>query len=466
MNITFLKAFRHYQSFAFVRWLRYKREWSQISRSGSRMRALALTFHEAFRQQNSHALEHRLFQAALAGSLLVPWMLVLSRSLAEVCAQLSVLCFLVTCYRARRWGWVSDPVCRVGFMAWGWMLLIVSPLADNPLESLGVALAWIRWILLYAALRHWVWATPAALRMQAANIVLLLALVIVDTLWQYVFGVSLSGNYPNESYRLTGPMDNLKVGIFIAKLSFPVAVIWLVHGMITRNSLHKISAGAFYLLSFMTVMLSGERTATFSSLLAMITVVVLLAWMDRANRRFYLLSIAGLLCLFFAVLFTQPILQDRLQTLAHILREFPSSAYGQLFWVGYDIGFSHWFSGAGLKGFRTLCLPYLESGQVTHCNLHPHNPYIEWFAEMGLPGLLWFCALIAALAANLSPALKANNKHLKIIALCAAGLLVMHFFPLMATQSIFSNWPTLLLWFSLALGMSAPAMVQSTDINR
>ncbi|NBO17824.1 MAG: O-antigen ligase domain-containing protein [Proteobacteria bacterium] len=398
------------------------------------------------------------WRVAFAACLLLPWMLVFSRSLAEACLALSSVAFLWRSYAVKDWQWLRDPFCRIGFLAWAWMLL-VSPFAANISGSFGLAAAWIRWVLLYASLRHFALADGRAVYVAGLNIVLLMAVVLIDTWWQYAFGISLSGNTPNVDYRLTGPLDNVKVGIFIAKLSFPsAAIMWFWSAR--RGSRRGQGLSLAYLgACIFTVMLSGERTATFSSLLAVCTIVLPLLWLDAKHRRLYLGLLLTSLAALFGLLATQTVLQDRLATLSHILGEFPNSAYGQLIWVGYKLGVAHPWFGAGLKGFRELCLPFLESGQVTHCNLHPHNPYVEWFAELGVMGLALLLALIIALARLALRHVGRGQGARNVPALFLLALLVLHFFPFMATQSIFSNWPAMLLWYSISIGVSALNML-------
>ncbi|MBY0407538.1 MAG: hypothetical protein K2Q01_07585, partial [Rickettsiales bacterium] len=106
-----------------------------------------------------------------------------------------------------------------------------------------------------------------------------------------------------------------------------------------------------------------------------------------------------------------------------------------------------------------LCLPMLESGAVNHCNLHPHNAYVEWFAELGAPGLLLFMALVAALCLRPWHALRRNRGPGRVLAALALGVMLLHFFPFMVTQSFFSNWPALLLWYSITIASASLNML-------
>jgi O-antigen ligase len=402
----------------------------------------------------------RLWLVAFGGVLLLPVMLIFHRGGSDVLVVLIGLLFMVESYLSRNWRWTEDRVVRVGLVAWAWMILMVSPFAYDPQQSFATALPWFRFIVFYAALRHWVLKREEPLMIVAMGLVWVLALVMADTLWQYVFHISLSGNPIDSSGRLTGPMDNVKVGLYMARLALPALVLTLFFFRDKPNWL--ISLALFWLVCIATVLLSGERTPFFSLMLGILTTIGILIVSEPKRRSYYILCLL-LLTLCFQILFhTQPWLQLRAHALYGTLYDFKNSSYGQLFWLGYELGKEYWATGTGFKGFRELCTDYLAAGTLTHCNLHPHNPYIEWFAETGPAGLAIFVALVAAFLQQGIRAVRAGGG---ILAAGALGVCIMQFFPLMATQSFFSNWPAMVLWYSLAIAFSSLNLLQ-VNANR
>ncbi len=396
---------------------------------------------------------------ALALCLLVPWLLIVSRGISDGAGAALAVLFLLHSWQTKNWRWLKNPVIRACALAWLWMLT-ASLFATDIRESFKVAGPWARWGLLYASLVFWVLVPAKSLRLCALNIAFMLCLVIIDTVWQYHFGVSLTGHVPNANYRLTGPMDNVKVGIFIAKLCFPACAILLYQAMQAKRPRAIWGTLALLVISVATVMLSGERTAFFSCLLALGVLIATLVLAEPTLRAKSLLAAATAIVLSLGLLYTQPVLQQRLAWLSTNIENFKTSSYGELSWVGYQIGSSHPVTGAGLKGFRELCPAYKDSGQVSDCNLHPHNSYVEWFAELGVPGLLAFLLLVAALTRETWRATKANRGAGRIMAALSLGVMAMHFFPLMVTQSFFSNWPALLLWYSISIAIASLNMVK------
>ena len=386
--------------------------------------------------------------------LLTPWMLIWSRGAADgITVALSIL-FLWRSYRLKDFLWTQDNFLRICFLAWAWLILVVSPFAYDPLTSFLNAIAWGRYALFYAAIRHWLLTSRQPILYITLMLTALLVFCAVDTLWQYMTGISLTMHPINATGRLTGPMSNVKVGIFMAKLLLPTSGLLLFFAS-EKSLKFVITSIVFVLFCYAIIMLSGERTAFAVSSISMFAAAVLLAISDKKIRP---ICVGLFLCATLGagvLLYTQSWLQLRLQFTIDTLSDFKHSAYGQLFWVGYELGKHHLATGVGLKGFRELCFDYLASGQVNHCNLHPHNHYIEWFAEAGCAGVLLFCMMIAALLLEVKKFFVLKNGNQKIISVTALAVCIMSFFPLAGTQSFFSNWPAILLWFSIAIAFSA-----------
>jgi hypothetical protein len=393
--------------------------------------------------------------AAYAATILLPWGLIFSRGLADACCAFIGLLFLWESYAKKQWGWLADPLVKLGIIAWIWLLVIITPFAASPPESFFVAAPWIRYILLYAALRHWVLTGRKELLLLVKALAFMLALVMVDTLWQYITGTSLSGHIRDESGRLTGPMSNVKVGIFTAKLLLPISGICLFFSVLNRKRNYIVYSISLLLGGIMIIMLSGERTAFFSTIIAVSALAACLAIVEPTFRKILLIGIAILTIGVGFMFVTQHWVQIRAHDFYLTISNFFASNYGQLFKAGYFIGKEHWLTGAGLKGFRELCPELITSHKVEYCNLHPHNPYLEWFAEAGAVGILLFISMVAYMAYICLKAFRRQQGMYRILPAFAFACIISNFFPFMPTQSIFSNWPAILLWYCVSIAISS-----------
>ncbi len=408
---------------------------------------------------------------AYVATFFLPFALIFSRAAADVCCVIIGILFLWQSYENKKWDWLNSPFIKVGLLAWLWLMLVVSPFAIIPKESLSVAAPWIRYILLFAALRYWVLVKPESIFLLGKILATMLAFVMVDTIWQYVYGVSLSGNLRYESGRLTGPLDNVKVGIFIAKILLPAIGICLFFSLRDKRHLWMIFAILLFVVSETVILLSGERTAFISSVIGLISVVVLLAMAERRVRVIAPFIVVFFTAIFFYLVKTQDWVLLRFIELKDTIFTFADSAYGKLFNAAYIIGENNWLNGAGLKGFRILSSaiedkknPYCNGD---YCNLHPHNTYLEWFSEAGVVGLLFYSVMVIILFVTALRCFKMSGGIYRLLPAIAFGTVFINFFPLMVTQSIFSNWPAILLWYSVAVSFAALNLCKnSTSVGK
>ncbi|MDX1975788.1 MAG: O-antigen ligase family protein [Rickettsiales bacterium] len=391
-----------------------------------------------------------MWRAAFIMTVLIPLMLIVSRALADGFTALIGILFLVQCARTRSWAWLDDPFIRLALAIWIW-LLFVSGFANSPPASYGVALPWIRYILFAAALRHWVLVDGKHTQRLVALTAGLLVLVMIDSFWQYITDVSITGHLKVEGRRLTGPFDNVKVGIYLAKLLLPVCGVGLYYASQNSSRRQFVLYALLLVAGLLIVLLSGERTAFVSLTGSLLAMGLILAICQPRLRLPVLGSIAAFLALFVVLYHTQPLVHDRLGHMLVIFGDIRASAYGQLFWVAWQLGQEYWMLGAGLKGFRVLCLPFLEQGAILNCNLHPHNPYLEFLSETGVMGMTLFIALVVAILWKAIRSIQRRSDYGILPGLLLFGVCVLEFFPFMPTQSIFSNWPAILLWYGVAL---------------
>jgi O-antigen ligase len=397
-------------------------------------------------------------------ALLLPWGLIFSRGLAEACVAIIGLLFLIESFRCKNWQWLRDPVVKIGLLTWGWLLL-TSFFATNPLEAFSLAAPWIRYLLLYAALRSWILIQKESLLLFSKIMAIMLCLVIIDTIWQYIVGTSLTGHLRDSSGRLTGPMDNVKVGIFMAKMLVPCIGILLFFAAIQQNYRLLSIATALLFTAIATIMITGERTAFASTVIGFFTAAILLALSEKKLRG---LALGGMIIIILAagfLFYTQGWVQDRAQQFYSTISSYPVTEYGQLAKAGILMGQDHLLTGAGLKGFRALCPDLLAAGKVTVCNLHPHNPYLEWFAETGIMGLLLFISLVLCLFITAIKNFIKQNGTERLLPALVLACLIINFFPFMPTQSIFSNWPTILLWYSVSVTLSALNVLKENNAH-
>ncbi len=382
-----------------------------------------------------------------------PLALLFARGAADVIVVLIGLSFLFVCVRSGRWEWLRETPVVLAIVLWVFLNFVVSPFAVDPIVSFGRSLPWIRFVMFYAAVTVWLLTDERDLRRMAWWMAGVLALVIADVLAQGLSGVTLTG-HPIQSTRLTGPLDRPNIGMLLAKFGFPT--LGLLACVCRRTSTRWAVAATAGLCAFMfvAILLTGERGATALTLLGLsLTIVIFFAAYPR-----WRLAAAGALAALAgsaaAVAMAVDRIRLRLVNFVDDLSRFGETIYGELFALSLRVFADYPLSGAGLKNFRTACVPYRDAGVISECHPHPHNIYLEWLSEAGAVGFLLFAAFVVSLFAALARAARSGSADAGSMGFLL-GALLMSLFPLTVSQSFFSNWPAMLLWFSIALTMAA-----------
>ena len=399
----------------------------------------------------------RLRQFNLALFLALPLAILVMRAAADAIVVIIALSFLVACARSRYWAWMREPPVAIAFVLWAVANVIVSPFAMDVGDSFGRSLPWIRFVLFYAAVTMWLVTGERELRLVGWWMAAVIALFATDALAQHLTGVSLSGN-EIAGRRLTGILDRPNLGILLAKFGFPTLA--LLAWFCARGARRVVVAAsvAVGLLIFVTIFLTGERAAT---LLSLIGLSIALAWVFAMVPRLRLAATTvffGLAGVLAAVIALEERLQVRALRLADELSNFGGSSYGELFTVAFRAFADHPLTGVGLRSFRLACPEYASLGYIRRCLAHPHNIYLEWLSEGGAIAFAVFVAFVVALFVALWRLIRRDGVDAVSGGLLAGALLV-SFFPFTASQSFLSNWPAVLLWFSVALAMASAGVM-------
>lgn len=392
---------------------------------------------------------------------LFPWLMMLGRTYAEICVGLVGILFLWRSAATRHWQWLRTPYVKVGLLAWAWLMLVVSPFALNPDKSFMLALAWIRYLLLVVAMREWLLVEERDRIKVALSLAAVLLFCALDTLWQYRTGLSLTGHVVAGPGRLTGPFVNPKVGVFMMRLLLPtIAILALI--VAHRPSPRRLAAlGALALVSISTIILTGERTAAMMTVLAFVLMAGLIGWRVRRLRLPALMGVSAVAIAFYGLYLTQPWVQNTVTRATEHVSNFSTTPYGEVFAAAWNTGQQHWLTGTGMQGFRIVTAELYEGAadRLTFKEkyMHPHNSYLEWFAEAGLVGLLLYIALVGSFVREGISRFRAATGAEVIAPAAMLAVCLLHFFPFVSTQSYFANWTALQVWFSVGLVFSMAA---------
>ena len=389
----------------------------------------------------------------------LPVCMVAGRSAMEVCFALLALLFLVHCVKHREWRWFRPTWVKLALGCWLY-LLCLSIVNLETADNLDRGLYFGRFLFGALAIQWALSADRQAAGLLFKSLCVCVLFIVFDVFYQYCAGADLFGRKP-KGVRLTGPFSDLRAGGMLLWMSFPV-LVWFAGGKIieAKPFLSRALSSLVIVGCVAAIFVSGERMALLMALFGL-SLVVVLSPMKKS-----VLVAASLLGLAFVValgITNQKIVERQFASSKTVIMNFADSQYGQLWRNGVKIGMQNPLFGVGPRNFRQVCpaLPPLDIGDYPvriQCSTHPHNIYIEWFAETGLLGLALFLALSFLWLKTLFKARRVDRRNLVLTGLTIS--VIIRLWPVQTTGSFFSNSSALPFWIMLgwALAMANEAM--------
>ena len=209
--------------------------------------------------------------------LLLPLLFMHAKALAEVAMALLGLAFLLRSARAGDWGWLREGWVRLGAVWWLWLVLCSLPgIGIGGWHSCVQALATVRFLLLVAALEHWL-LRDAVWRRRLQAVLAAAALYIgLNALLQLVAGTNLWGWPRSNDGALTGPFGKARAGAPLSRLLFPALLPPAGRLLARRRWPATLAAGALAIAGIGVMVLIGQRTPLLLTLLGLLVSGLLL----------------------------------------------------------------------------------------------------------------------------------------------------------------------------------------------
>lgn len=393
---------------------------------------------------------------ALVLTSFIPLLLLFSRVAADAALTITGVLFVIHCIRAKDYSYLKQPIVITLILLWIWFMVSSCSALANNIHSFLSSFVYIRFILFFASCIYWLFTDIKALQFAGKIILMTIMIAASDALFQFISGFSISGK-PHLGGRLTSFLRRPDIGIYLAKLIFPIIAlqIWSVSNSADKRT---VSLNCFLLFFVIAVIfLTGERTATALSLCGL-TIALLITAINSSHFRMYTITAIGsIIGAFILIVYKVPFIYQRTIEFVRDVSHFPNSLYGQLFkasilsWYNYGI-----FTGVGIHQFRNSCPAFKEEGLVTYCDIHSHNLYLEILSESGIIGLCLFIIFVFLCLRQVALSAISERKNLgrfvsSILAL--AGLFTI-LFPISVTMSFITNWSATLNWTGISLCMS------------
>ncbi len=382
--------------------------------------------------------------------LLGPFIYLIERDPADLWLTVIAIFFLIRCIKNKDWDWMSQLWFKLALIFW-FFSLFSGLTSTDPLFSFSQGFVWIRFPLYVAAAQVWL-AKDRDIRVMMLLSMIMGVIIMVIIL----FSEAILAN----KHRLTWPYGDTTPGGYLAKFSLPAFCIMLAIS-VSRLKIQSIVLGLVCVLCFSATILTGERVNVL--ILICSGIIAGIAWKPRF-KIYCMLILTQLLALLF-VAYTNPDLKVRLgkNFLNHIPFIYSSAVsldknpYWGAWRGGIQQGLLTPVKGIGPSGTRKTCskldtnLPVWLPGK-NYCGNHPHNFYIQLFAETGLIGLLIGCLMFFSI---ISTCYNARRKNVNCPMSSTAFIIPFaFFFPLQQFGSFYGQWGNLFTWFAIAFAVS------------
>ncbi|HNL80904.1 MAG TPA: O-antigen ligase family protein, partial [Agitococcus sp.] len=174
-------------------------------------------------------------------------------------------------------------------------------------------------------------------------------------------------------------------------------------------------------------------------------------------RKLLYVSLLTVLVLFTVlIIFNHAILVKRAMPFIEALKNFSSTTYSDIFNSAYQLWQTSPLVGVGTRMYNEVCvakLGYPEDEALFEqvsglCVRHPHNIYLELLAQNGILGLILFMVVLYSIFRII--AAKQLWKIDPLLTTIISGSVIVIFWPLASSMSIFANNYAGAVWLTIA----------------
>jgi len=393
---------------------------------------------------------------------LFPALLFLGSSIINFSVVIIDIFFLIELIKTKNLRYLNNKLFYLFIFLWI-SLLINLYFSIDPINSLGRSLGFIRFIIFIFAINFYLFNFKKNI---FAKIIkfwsLIIFIIIIDLLFEFVFGHNLLGFKSYMPGRLSGFMNlELKIGyLFSALSSFSLTFfIYLIRKskfFFKKQNLKNIIIYSLFIFALLISLMIGER-ANFVKFTLMLLVLFIFFEERHKFKKIISISIIFLIVAFglsqidtrnihtktgyykyrFMITFIEPLSKNPIKFVKQ-------SNYGSHYKAGIEIFKNYKFFGVGIKNYR---IEAATGKYGNNTSIHPHEKHIEILSETGLFGYICFLIFLIISITN-SIKIFTNQKNLYQL----AGLIfiVANIIPVIPSGSFFSTYSATLFWLNFA----------------
>lgn len=370
-----------------------------------------------------------------------PFILLVERSPADIWLSFISISFLSKSLATGDWSWM-----RVNWVVGSFVFLIAcflsASMSPNSVDSFGEAIAWFRFPLFAAACTFWLGKDKRILYgmlISTGTGMLLMSLILLA---EYLIVGQTDG-------RLTWPYGDYVPGSYLTRVGMPAFCVAVALAVGVKGRLSIIMG----LISCFTIFCSGIAGEKINFLIrACGGGLAALVW-KSSLRKFLLLLVVEALAISPLIYFSSS-LAPRFN--ANIVNEMPfneGSDYYRVMNAGFLVFDKNPTWGVGAGQHRSECSDIVGVRSDARCDNHPHNYYIQFLAEVGLPGFFAGVYMICAIIWSCFSGFLKNRSNVVVATAFIIPLGI--FFPIQSTGDFFGQWHNIFSWSAIGLALAS-----------
>ncbi len=288
---------------------------------------------------------------------------------------------------------------------------------------------------------------------------IIIFIIIVDIFFEKYTGSNFLGFKSQDGTRIASFFyDENVVGAFLFSFGFITTVFFFQNYF---NDKYKIVLNSILVLVFLSILITGERSAFLKSTLLFFIIVYFIQERNLIIKKIHLLMLTifltiSLFFIFPSILSKQTEFFNRILIVENpksFFQRFENIKYFTHYDTAIEIFKNRKLNGIGNKNFRFECKNrryFKENFQFTHqrCSTHPHQIHFELLSEQGLIGYFIFILfLISFFKEKFFNDLREKN----IFKITINFNLLIFLIPILPSGSLFSTFNGILFWFFLGL---------------
>ena len=316
--------------------------------------------------------------------------------------------FVILLIVKRNFDWIKSSIIKILFILY-FYLIFNSFISLDPISGLMRNLGFIRLIIFFIGLNYFLQDQKFHKIFYFWSIVIIIT--IFDVFFERIYGSNLLGFTSENQRRIVSFFqDELIVGGYIYSFSFIIFGFYL-NKYKSERSLINYFLLSTVLLSFLSVLLTGERANTIKFVLSLFIFFSLIDFLTLKKKLLFLIS--GIIILITVIISNEYIKNRMYYSLKYSASTFvysfqhgkpwdnPSgNLYAKLYRSGYDVFKKYPYFGVGNKNYRIeSCNNNFYQANIHKlrndyvCMTHPHQVYFEFLSEHGLIGTLIILSL-------------------------------------------------------------------------